>query len=63
MKFGVKSYTIDCEENQPFTIWMELEYKVYPKSPSEAKFFFERIAGLLHGSEVEIMNAESEVGK
>ncbi len=61
MKFGVKAYTIDSEVNQPLTIWMELAYKVYPKDAAEARFFFERLAGLLHGSEVEIMNAESEV--
>lgn len=60
MKFGIKAYTIDTEAGQPVTLWLELEHKSIPQDASEARFFYERLAGLLHGSEVEIVNAESE---
>ena len=60
MKFGVRAYTIDSEVGQPLTLYLELEHKARPKDANEAKFFYERLAGLLHGSEVEIVNAESE---
>ena len=63
MKFNIKAYTIDSEVDQPVTLYLELEHKARPKDASEARYFFERLAGLLHGSEVEIMNSESEVGK
>jgi hypothetical protein len=63
LKFIVKAYTIDSEIDQPVTLWLELEHKARPKDAAEARYFFERLAGLLHGSEVEIMNSESEVGK
>ena len=57
----MKAYTIDSEVDQPVTLWLELEHKIRPKDAAEAKYFFERLASILHGSEVEIMNAESEV--
>lgn len=63
MKFDIKAYTIDSEVNHPVTLYLELEHKARPNNASEARYFFERLAGLLHGSEVEIVNSESEVGK
>ena len=63
MKFYVRAYTIDSEVDHPVILYLELEHKARLNNASEARYFFERLAGLLYGSEVEIMNAESEVAK
>lgn len=60
MKFNVRAYTIDSEMDQPVTLYLELESKIRPKDAAEARYLFDRLAGLLHGSEVEVMNDESE---
>ena len=59
MKFKVKNYIIDAEVNQPMTLSLDLEHMSKPNDEAESGFFYEHIAVILDGGEIELIECEA----